>query len=290
MMKLIHLTDLHLVPAPRLVYGLDPRERLRLAVADINSKHADAAAVVISGDLADRGELGAYTTLRELLQELRLPVYLGIGNHDDRTTFLKVFSDYPVDAGGVCQMAWTIDGRQFLMLDSVGGAGDGGVLSEDRLAWLDARLCERPGQPAYVFLHHNPVPCGLAFEDSIMLQDAVGLAEVLNRHDQVRFMAFGHVHRAYFGVWYGVAYASLPGLNHQTALDFQAAERGSPGSHEPPAYGVMLIDDRGDVVYHLHHFLDNNPKYFYSSALNEAPSYEDFLARVEHQRTDPAYR
>ena len=65
-MKFIHLTDTHLVPAPRRLFALDPRARLTAAVADINRRHADAAMVAVTGDLTHWGEPGAYADLRAI--------------------------------------------------------------------------------------------------------------------------------------------------------------------------------------------------------------------------------
>jgi 3',5'-cyclic-AMP phosphodiesterase len=84
MMKMIALSDLHLVPRGGISKGLDTAERLRLALADICAKHADAAFCVMMGDLADKGEIGAYEQLSELTRELPMPIYLMVGNHDDR--------------------------------------------------------------------------------------------------------------------------------------------------------------------------------------------------------------
>lgn len=61
MLKFVHLTDTHLVPAPRPLYALDPRDRLARAVDDINRKQPDATFVVVTGDLAHFGEAAAYT-------------------------------------------------------------------------------------------------------------------------------------------------------------------------------------------------------------------------------------
>ena len=59
-LKFIHLTDPHLLAPGRALHGTDPTWRLRRAVASINAEHAEAAFVVITGDLADRGEPAAY--------------------------------------------------------------------------------------------------------------------------------------------------------------------------------------------------------------------------------------
>ncbi len=58
-MKLIHLTDTHLVPAPARLYGLDPRARLQTALASIATRHAEADALIVTGDLCHWGEEAA---------------------------------------------------------------------------------------------------------------------------------------------------------------------------------------------------------------------------------------
>ncbi len=62
-MKLIHITDTHLVAPGMKLYGLDPRARLDAAIADINRHHADAELVVVTGDLTNWGEVEAYSRL-----------------------------------------------------------------------------------------------------------------------------------------------------------------------------------------------------------------------------------
>ena len=66
-MKLIRITDTHLVPRGEMLLGLNPRERLDACVEDINRHHADAELCVITGDLAHLGIPKAYRDLREIL-------------------------------------------------------------------------------------------------------------------------------------------------------------------------------------------------------------------------------
>jgi Icc protein len=69
-MKFVILTDTHLVPDGRL-YALDPAERLGAAIQAINRCHDDLTFVIVTGDLAHWGELGAYEVLRKRLATLR---------------------------------------------------------------------------------------------------------------------------------------------------------------------------------------------------------------------------
>ncbi|ESZ10637.1 metallophosphoesterase [Mesorhizobium sp. L48C026A00] len=86
-MKLIHLTDLHLVPAGAMLFGFDPAERMRKTIERINRDHADAELCVVTGDLTDEGDFASYELLREVLQEMRVPIRLLLGNHDSLTSY-----------------------------------------------------------------------------------------------------------------------------------------------------------------------------------------------------------
>ena len=73
-MKIIQLTDLHIVPNGEQLWGLSPSERLRAAVDDINSNHGDAEQCIVTGDLVNKGLVVAYEELQQALAPLNLPV------------------------------------------------------------------------------------------------------------------------------------------------------------------------------------------------------------------------
>ena len=59
-MKLIQITDLHLVAPGETLFGLDPLARLTACLKDIEDHHGDADAVVVTGDLPHDSEIAAY--------------------------------------------------------------------------------------------------------------------------------------------------------------------------------------------------------------------------------------
>lgn len=91
-MKFIHLTDIHLMPPGQSVSGSDPIEKLSKVFEDIATWHSDAEFCVVSGDLADLGDRESYEWLRQRLAHFPVPVFLMLGNHDVRETFISVFS------------------------------------------------------------------------------------------------------------------------------------------------------------------------------------------------------
>ena len=59
-MKLIWLSDLHLVRAGGLIYGRDPTKQLQRAIDRINEHHTDASYCILSGDLVNDGDAEIY--------------------------------------------------------------------------------------------------------------------------------------------------------------------------------------------------------------------------------------
>ena len=67
-------------------------------------------------------------------------------------------------------------------------------------------------------------------------------------------MFFDHLHRPLAGSWRGIPVSTLRATSHQMALDFVIEGR-IPGSHEPPAYGVVLLEE-DQMIVHMHDYLD----------------------------------
>lgn len=262
-MKFIHLTDTHFMAPGAMLYGLDPAARLAPAIDYVNARHRDAALVVITGDLAHRGEHAAYVALRRLLDRLEVPWHLIPGNHDRRETLREIFPETPAMAEGFVQYAVDTDAGRFLMLDSVETGFAAGRLCDRRMDWLAAALDAADDMPLYVFLHHSPVALGIPNIDEIGLLNAPEFGELLGRHPNVRHLFFGHVHRAAHGVWRGIPFSTLRSMVNQSALEFGRLP-GILDNLEPPACAIVRIDANGDVVINDHDFLDDSPRFFIS--------------------------
>ena len=246
-MKLIQLSDFHLVTPGCLLFGSDPLKRLEACIADINAQHADADLVIISGDMTNDGEPEAYAALAELLPAIRAPYRMMMGNHDDRAAFAAAFPDVGM-AGGFMQSAVDLPDGRIVLLDTLDEGHVPGKLCDARLAWLDGALAG--AQDAFVFMHHPAFALGIPSLDDSRLSDAGALHEIFMRHGNVRHIFAGHVHRAASGSWHGIPFSTMRSTNHQSALKLHGAYE---ISHERPTYGVILAD--GDTVaVHWHEF------------------------------------
>ena len=253
-MKFLHVSDLHMVAANAVLYGLNPQERLRACVAHINRYHADAECAVITGDLTQAGDPQAYALVKSILSDLSMPFHLMIGNHDDRDNFKAAFPDALTDPNGFIQFTLTTDIGLFVCLDTHEPGQPHGTLCSRRLAWLEAQLAAADGRPVYLFIHHPPFKVGLRRMDEIRLLDSEAFADIVVGRPNIKHLFFGHLHRPLSGAWRGIPFSNVLGTNHQVELDF-VKEGKVPGSHEPPAYGVVFAETDFTLV-HLHNFLD----------------------------------
>src|SRR5947209_5557475 len=90
------LSDIHIAADPAVrMRGVNMFDNLKRVCDEVAALGPLPAAVTIDGDLAlARGASEDYTTLIDLLKPLRkagLPVYLALGNHDDRGHFHNAF-------------------------------------------------------------------------------------------------------------------------------------------------------------------------------------------------------
>ena len=275
--KLIHVTDPHLPPPGQNLCALDAAGRLRAVVDDVNRLHGDAAGLVLTGDIAYHGHEAGYQLAHDILGKLEIPYHLLIGNHDNREIFKRIFSTIPVDGDGFIQYVVELNIGSLIILDTVRHGEEEGEMCEARLCWLEDRLKERVGQPVFIFMHHPPFDVGIQSVDKIKLRQSSQIARQLQQHGNVRHIFYGHVHRAISGSWQGIPTFALPSTNHQVGLLLDPSDE-MVGTHEPPAYGVVLIDDE-TVIVHQKYFADQSPRFVLMDKRSmDAATVEDLVA------------
>jgi len=245
-MRFVHVSDMHIRPTGKPLYGLRPGERFRLALADITREWPDAAFVAITGDLVQGGAEAGYADLRDALSTLKCPFHLVVGNHDRRDALQTVFPELVTDDNGFVQYVFETEAGNFIALDTLNVGRHDGLLCDARLDWLESRLDEIGDGPCYILMHHPPfrITGRDRFRDLIVAND-------------VRHLFYGHLHRPMHGSWAGVPFSCVRGTNHQLARDMGRRSKKPLGSHEAAAYAIVRIED-DLVVVHEQNFLDDS--------------------------------
>ncbi|PXW26457.1 phosphodiesterase [Paraburkholderia caballeronis] len=259
-MLLAQISDLHVKPPGALAYRrVDTAASLARCIAKLNALTPRPDAVIMTGDLVDRGTPEEYAHLKSLLAALELPYYLLVGNHDAREPLRAAFAERPeLRAGGeFVQYAADVGPLRVIALDSMQPGQSAGALCDARLDWLAAQLEDARGRPTIVALHHPPFDCGIAHMDAIRLapEASTRLEALVARYPNIERVICGHVHRPMFVRFGGTIASAVPAPAHQVTLDLRA-DGPSAFSLEPPAFALHRYDPRTGIVTH-HAYVDD---------------------------------
>ena len=215
-MLIAHLSDTHFQNGP---LGALPAAGLNLVLGRLLSLEPRPDCVVITGDLADTGDPAEYADLHQLLERCPVPVHLTTGNHDAPAALVAEFAGTRYLAGGESPH-YTVDypAATIIVADSNIPGSPAGELGPEQLAWIDSVLAARPDVPAFIALHHPPVPVGIPFLDGMRLNDGPALAAVVAAHDNVARVLAGHLHRAVTTGFAGSLVTTAPSTYRQLGL------------------------------------------------------------------------
>ncbi|MDE3761373.1 phosphodiesterase [Sinorhizobium meliloti] len=219
-MRIIHLTDTHLVAPGNLLFGIDPMQRLEAVLCKIEAEFSDADLCVISGDLADAGDPDAYQMLRDRLGTFPVTTRLLIGNHDDRGNFRSAFPEAATDNNGFIQGFDDFEGIRLIYLDTLEPGAIQGWLCDKRLSWLKNALDGAADKSVVIFTHYPFLSVGLPHCEKILLSNPIDVMPLLHAHGGVRHIFCGHVHVAMAGQWERIPFTISAGTCHHIVPDF----------------------------------------------------------------------
>lgn len=188
------LSDTHIPGDPENGYrGFKPVVNLARILPEIRTNLPDG--VILNGDAARlEGKVEDYARLRVMLAPLAkvAPIYIGLGNHDERETFLHAFNDQPGKLPKVTGKHVIIIEQpqlRIIQLDSLLYTNKtAGLLGHAQRDWLDNFLATSDRRPTILFVHHT-----LGDGDGELL-DADRLFELLKPYGQVKAIFYGHSH------------------------------------------------------------------------------------------------
>ncbi len=220
-LRVLQISDTHLYGDSGQLAGVDTEAAWQSVVNALCERGERADLFLHTGDLIHDGAEdveAAYYQAKRRLDVLRTPGLLVPGNHDDPRVMERVFQTGPVRCTGhLIAGDWL-----FVMLDSTVPGATHGHLSPDQLQWLDDCLGANSDRHTLVGLHHHPVAVGCGWIDRIGVDNGRELFRVLDRHEAVRAVVWGHVHQE-FDDWYGdVRLLASPSTCVQFAPDSDA--------------------------------------------------------------------
>lgn len=196
-MVIAHLSDTHLLAGGAPLAGLvDTAAHLRATARRLRVAAADADVIVVSGDVADRGEPEAYALAREILEpvaaELGAPIVWAAGNHDERPQMRAALGLVGEPTDPIDSIV-EVGALRIVSLDSSLPGWHHGGFDAEQAAWLAAALVDPPALGTVLVMHHPPLPYRSRMMRLLEFRDEERLAAVIGDGD-VRAILSGHLH------------------------------------------------------------------------------------------------
>jgi len=245
---IIHLSDTHLRGGDQLLAGtLDSIARLRSTIARLEDSGERPDALVVTGDLADRGEPEAYAVLRSILEpaaaRLGARIIWAAGNHDDRSALRTRLLDEEAGTAPLDRTTW-IGGLRIIALDTTVPGHHHGHLDAGQLDWLRRELATPAPDGTILAMHHPPVASVQALAILVELRGQAALADVLRGTD-VRTILAGHLHYSTFSTFAGipvsVASATCYTQDLAAGADADWGIRSTRGRDDAQAYNLVHV-------------------------------------------------
>lgn len=170
-----------------------PCKNLKKTVEQLSGTGFDG--ISIAGDLARlEGKLGDYEVLKETLAPLaeQTPIFMALGNHDNRDNFYKVFTELPGERQPSTGKHVTVISAapvRIIMLDSLMFTNKTpGLLGYAQRKWLGEYLAGGDETPTILCFHHS-----MADRDGDLL-DVPRLFEMIRPVAKVKAIVYGHSH------------------------------------------------------------------------------------------------
>jgi len=262
-MIIAQITDAHMTLPGVLLFGdYDPAQALRRTLATLAAQRPRPDIVLFTGDVTENGLPAQYAAAREILDTFDLPLAVIPGNHDRREAFRAAFEGGTARIGAGPFLQFTIEGLplRLIGLDTLSAPGEPrGLLCEERLDWIAARLAEAPERETVIFMHHPPFATGIGFMDSIACENGDRLAGIVAAHGRVLRVICGHVHRPVHVGFGGTVASICPGIAYQVPLRFA---RTAPVEllYQAPTFQLHVWTPETGLVTHTDYLRDDAPR------------------------------
>ncbi len=240
MLKILQITDLHLLPDSQgRLMGVNTENNFRQVLEQAFSQHRSYDLVLLTGDLAQDPSEKTYQRLAGILKPYAATCLALPGNHDDAELLRTVFSQQPL----ISEKNLTVNGWRIICLDSQRPDSPSGLLLDQELDFLQQSLEQASSMPTMIAVHHHCLPTGCRWLDTMIIENHTRFLSLLGQYPQVKLVLSGHVHQQMEKRYQHIQILATPA----SCFQFKAESDEFAIDTLPPAYRVLNLDDDGGI-------------------------------------------
>ncbi len=243
--RLVQVTDPHLYQdADGKLLGLTTAESFTAVIDSVSLLNPTPDFMLVTGDISQDGSAASYQRLCRGIARLPYPSFWIPGNHDElpvmaqALTGSNVYADKRMVAG-----RW-----QIVLLNSAVPHRVYGKLQQDQLDFLRAAIAEYPQHHLLVVLHHHPVNVDCFWLDTIGLNNADALFAVMQQHQGVKAVLWGHIHQAFDHTQNDIRMMATP----STCVQFKPHSVEFQADSESPGFRTLTLRADGHIDTDVH--------------------------------------
>lgn len=241
-MRIIHMSDLHLTSDKHPIWGVDTYKQFAKALEKVE-KISNIDCIVVSGDIADDGNLQTYQYADYMLNSLSIPILWCPGNHDN----VKTFYEYANKSKSAIGAPLSINGVRLLPLNTVAPDSDNpnrnrsrGVLFDEDFQYLDKQFVSQQC-PTILVMHHPSIDPGGWMTNKI-LDNRDLFSDSIRKYDSLFLILYGHIHFHMIHKQYGKTFISAPSVGFAFHKDLAKYEI------DKGQEGFLLIDIDNRII------------------------------------------
>ena len=212
MKRFIHLTDLHFSHKDKTQIEIyfETRQTILDVLIKIKKLKPEPEFILISGDLTNTGDVKSYQALQDILNQISIPIYIALGNHDKRSSFNKVFKK--INSKKPLFYSQILKGLNLIVLDTSVQGKISGEICDEQFKFLNKNLSQNKNLPSIIMMHHPPKfnknsPYWISLDEK---STSKLTSELVNK--DILAIICGHIHLNQTNFWHGIPVIISNGL------------------------------------------------------------------------------
>lgn len=189
---ILQITDLHFLPQKGdQMYGIDTENYFHQVLNHALQSTKRIDLILVTGDLTQIPNALSYQRIFDELNQTDIPTICLPGNHDDWKLMKNTLNAENIS----CKKQINLGNWQIICLNSQKPGVAGGRLTESELQFLEKTLQNNKQKPTLVAVHHNCLPTGSTWLDTMTIENSEALLAILKKNPQIKLLIHGHTHQ-----------------------------------------------------------------------------------------------